>query len=76
MDWNFDSIGSLVDKGVNIYNSYSSNQTANDIARQQANANWHATETQNKINLSNAKLMLIGGVILAIGTGLFIFNRK
>lgn len=76
MDWNFDSIGSLVDKGVNIYNSYSSNQTANDIARQQANANWEATQTQNKINLSNAKLMLIGGVILAIGTALFIFNRK
>lgn len=72
----FNSIGSIADKGVEIYNQYTSNQTANDIAKQQANMNAQTNATQNAVALSNSKLMLIGGVILAIGTAFFIFNRK
>ena len=72
----FDSIGGIADKGVGIYNSYTSNQTANDIAKQQANMQMQTNATQNQVALSNSKLMLIGGVILAIGTAFFIFNRK
>lgn len=72
----FDSIGGVASKAVGIYNDYSSNQTANDIARQQANMAQQTNSTQNQVALSNSKLMLIGGVIIAIGTAFFIFNRK
>lgn len=76
MDWSFDSVGQVLEKGLGFYNSYTEQQTANDIAREQAKAQWEASNTQNQIALSNAKLMLIGGVILAIGTAFFIFFRK
>lgn len=76
MDWSFDSIGEIVGKGVGIYNQYSEQQTANDIAKQQANMAWNTNATNNAAKLSNAKLMLVGGVILAIGTAFFIFFRK
>lgn len=72
----FDSIGNVASKGMDIYNSYTSTQTANDIAQQQANMMQQTNSTQNQVKLSNAKLMLIGGVILAIGAAFFIFNRK
>lgn len=72
----FDSIGGVASKAVGIYNDYSSNATANEIARQQANMAQQTNSTQNQVALSNSKLMLIGGVILAIGTAFFIFNRK
>lgn len=76
LESSFDSIGSIADKGVGIYNQYTSTQTANDIAKQQANMQVQTNATQNAVALSNSKLMLIGGVILAIGTAFFIFNRK
>lgn len=76
MDWSFDSVGQVLEKGLGFYNSYTEQQTANNIAREQAKAQWEASNTQNQIALSNAKLMLIGGVILAIGTAFFIFFRK
>lgn len=76
MDWSFDSVGQILEKGLGYYNSYTEQQTANDIAKQQAQAAWESSNTQNQIALSNAKLMLVGGVILAIGMAFFIFFRK
>lgn len=76
MDFSIDNVGKIVSQGVGIYNQYSQQQTANDIAKLQADAVWESNNVKNQVSLSNAKLMLIGGVILAIGTAFYIFFRK
>lgn len=76
MDFSIDNIGKIASQGVGIYNQYTQQQTANDIAKLQADAVWESNNVKNQVSLSNAKLMLIGGVILAIGTAFFIFFRK
>lgn len=76
MDFSIDNVGKIVSKGVDIYNQYSQQQTANNIAKLQADSVWETNNIKNQVSLSNAKLMLVGGVILAIGTAFFIFFRK
>lgn len=76
MDFSIDNVGKIVSQGVGIYNQYSQQQTANDIAKLQADSVWESNNVKNQVSLSNAKLMLIGGVILAIGTAFYIFFRK
>lgn len=76
MDFSIDNVGKIVSQGVGIYNQYSQQQTANDIAKLQADSVWESNNVKNQVSLSNAKLMLIGGIILAIGTAFYIFFRK
>lgn len=76
MDFSIDNVGKIVSQGVGIYNQYSQQQTANDIAKLQADSVWESNNVKNQVSLSNAKLMLIAGVILAIGTAFYIFFRK
>lgn len=76
MDFSIDNVGKIVSQGVGIYNQYSQQQTANDIAKLQADSVWESNNVKNQVSLSNAKLMLVGGVILAIGTAFYIFFRK
>lgn len=76
MDFSFDSIGKIVGQGVDIFNSYSSTQTANDIARQQANMAQSTNDAKNTSLINNSKLLLVGGVILAIGGAFLLFNKK
>lgn len=76
MDFSIDNVGKIVSQGVDIYNQYSQQQTANDIAKLQADSVWESNNVKNQVSLSNAKLMLISGIILAIGTAFYIFFRK
>lgn len=76
LDSAIDSIASVADIASSTYTSYTQATTQQQVANQQAEALFQTNQAQNTALVNNSKMWLIGGIILAIGTALFLFNRK
>lgn len=71
-----DNIGTLAGIATDTYGKVTTAQTQQQVADQQAQALFQTNQAQNTALVNNSKMWLIGGIVLAIGAALFLFNRK
>lgn len=76
LDSAINSIGNIAGIATETYSKVTQAQTQQQVADQQAQALFQTNQAQNTALVNNSKMWLIGGIVLAIGAALFLFNRK
>ena len=76
LDSAIDSIGNVANIATTTYAGITQAQTQQQVADQQAQALFQTNQAQNTALINNSKMWLVGGIILAIGAALFLFNRR